>query len=66
MYYGGPYLFEKITPSRYLGGGPNILEGGIYSSIRYGGSIFLWKKVRSGRYIGGSKCFRGGPNFIVK
>ena len=42
--YGGPYLFEKITSSRYLGGGPNVLEEPIFSSIHYGGSISLRKK----------------------
>ena len=63
MYYGGPYLFEKITSSRYLGGGPNVLEGPIFSSIHYGGSIF--RNLVPADYRG-SKSFRGGPNFTVK
>ena len=67
MYYGGPYLFERITSSKYLGGCSHVLEGPIFSSIHYGGlSHISLKKIKFRQISRGSKCFGGGPNFTVK
>ena len=46
MYYGGPYLFEKITSSRYLGGGPNVLEGPICIVVYIMEGPYFFEKIK--------------------
>ena len=60
MYYGGPYLFEKITSSRYLGGGPNVLEGPICSSIQ---GPYFFEKIKFPQIYRGVQMFQRGSKF---
>ena len=68
MYYGGPYLFEKITSGRYLGPGPNVSEGPIFTLWRVHMSL-KFRQISRGveMFLRGSKFYSkissGGPYF---
>ena len=61
--YGVPHLFEKITSSRYLGGGPNVLEGSIFTLWRVHISL---KKIKIRQMYRGVQMFQRGSTFYSK